>query len=81
MTFTRASPQLGNYEGNLWTPDGGCVDNPFRWCDSLANNDPKVMTFMSRAFANQGHVRDQQHGVERHLHDHVRKPVDDSPRK
>jgi hypothetical protein len=44
--------QLGNYEGNLGTFDGGCVDNPFRWCDNLANNDPKVMTFMSRAFAN-----------------------------
>jgi hypothetical protein len=45
--------QLGNYEGNLGTFDGGCVDNPFRWCDNLDNNDPKVMTFMSRAFANQ----------------------------
>jgi hypothetical protein len=44
--------QLGNYEGNLGTFDGGCVDNPFRWCDNLDNNDPKVMTFMSRAFAN-----------------------------
>ena len=44
--------QLGNYEGNLGTSDGGCVDNPFRWCDNLDNNDPKVMTFMSRAFAN-----------------------------
>jgi hypothetical protein len=44
--------QVGNYEGNLGTFDGGCVDNPFRWCDNLGNNDPKVMTFMSRAFAN-----------------------------
>jgi Zn-dependent M28 family amino/carboxypeptidase len=44
--------QLGNYEGNLGTFDGGCVDNPFRWCDNLDNNDPKVLTFMSRAFAN-----------------------------
>jgi Zn-dependent M28 family amino/carboxypeptidase len=44
--------QLGNYEGNLGTFDGGCVDNPFRWCDNLDNNDPKVMTFMSRAFGN-----------------------------
>ena len=44
--------QLGNYEGNLGTFDGGCVDNPFRWCDNLDNNDPDVMTFMSRAFAN-----------------------------
>ena len=32
--------------------DGGCVDNPFRWCDNLSNNDPNVLTFMSKAFAN-----------------------------
>jgi Peptidase family M28/PA domain len=44
--------QLGNYEGNLGTSDGGCVDNPFRWCDNLGNNDPEVMTFMSRTFGN-----------------------------
>jgi hypothetical protein len=44
--------QLGNYEGNLGTFDGGCVDNPFRWCDNLSNNDPEVMTFMSRTFGN-----------------------------
>jgi Zn-dependent M28 family amino/carboxypeptidase len=44
--------QLGNYEGNLGTSDGGCVDNPFRWCDNLDNNDPAVMTFMSRTFGN-----------------------------
>ena len=43
---------LGNYEGNLGTFDGGCVDNPFRWCDNLSNNDPAVLTFMSQAFAN-----------------------------
>jgi hypothetical protein len=43
----------GNYEGNLGTTDGGCVDNPFRWCDNLSNNDPEVMTFMSRTFGNQ----------------------------
>ena len=42
----------GNYEGNVPSTDGGCVDNPFRWCDNLGNNDPAVMTFMSRAFAN-----------------------------
>jgi hypothetical protein len=41
----------GNYEGNLGTDDGGCVDNPFRWCDNIDNNDPKVLTFMSKAFA------------------------------
>ena len=42
---------LGNYEGNVPSFDGGCVDNPFRWCDNLANNDPNVLTFMSKAFA------------------------------
>ena len=42
---------LGNYEGNVPSFDGGCVDNPFRWCDNLSNNDPVVMTFMSKAFA------------------------------
>jgi hypothetical protein len=43
---------VGNYEGNIGTSDGGCVDNPFRWCDNLNNNDPRVLTFMSKAFAN-----------------------------
>jgi hypothetical protein len=42
---------LGNYEGNVPSFDGGCVDNPFRWCDDLGNNDPGVLTFMSKAFA------------------------------
>ena len=42
---------LGNYEGTVPSFDGGCVDNPFRWCDNLSNNDPNVLTFMSRAFA------------------------------
>ena len=43
--------QTGNFEGNLGTTDGGCVDNPFRWCDNLSNNDPAVLTFMSKTFA------------------------------
>jgi hypothetical protein len=43
---------VGNYEGNIPSFDGGCVDNPFLWCDNLSNNDPNVLTFMSRAFAN-----------------------------
>jgi hypothetical protein len=43
---------LGNFEGNVPSFDGGCVDNPFRWCDNLSNNDPTVLTFMSKAFAN-----------------------------
>jgi Zn-dependent M28 family amino/carboxypeptidase len=42
---------LGNYEGNIPSIDGGCVDNPFLWCDNLSNNDPEVLTFMSKAFA------------------------------
>jgi hypothetical protein len=42
---------LGNYEGNIPSFDGGCVDNPFLWCDNLSNNDPDVLTFMSKAFA------------------------------
>jgi hypothetical protein len=42
---------LGNFEGNIPSFDGGCVDNPFRWCDNLSNNDPTVLTFMSKAFA------------------------------
>jgi hypothetical protein len=41
----------GNFEGNVPSTDGGCVDNPFRWCDNLSNNDPEVLTFMSKAFA------------------------------
>ena len=43
---------LGNYEGNVPGFDGGCVDNAFLWCDNLLNNDPNVLTFMSKAFAN-----------------------------
>src|SRR5262245_51407473 len=43
---------VGNFEGTVPSTDGGCVDNPFRWCDNLSNNDPEVLTFMSKAFAN-----------------------------
>jgi hypothetical protein len=42
---------LGNFEGNIPGSDGGCVDNPFLWCDNLGNNDPRVLTFMSKGFA------------------------------
>jgi len=42
---------LGNFEGNIPGFDGGCVDNPFLWCDNLSNNDPNVLTFMTRGFA------------------------------
>lgn len=41
----------GNFEGTVPGTDGGCVDNPFRWCDNLSNNDPAVLTFMSKTFA------------------------------
>jgi Zn-dependent M28 family amino/carboxypeptidase len=49
----------GNFEGipdhlDLAGPpnfDGGCVDNPFLWCDNLVNNDFGVMTLMTRDFA------------------------------
>jgi hypothetical protein len=41
----------GNFEGTVPGTDGGCVDNSFRWCDNLSNNDPKVLTFMSKTFA------------------------------
>jgi Peptidase family M28/PA domain len=43
---------LGNFEGNIPSFDGGCVDNPFLWCDNLSNNDPDVLTLVSREFAN-----------------------------
>jgi Peptidase family M28/PA domain len=41
----------GNFEGNVPSFDGGCVDNPFRWCDNIDNNDFGVMTLMTRDFA------------------------------
>ncbi len=42
---------LGNYEGNIPSSDGGCVDQPNRWCDNLDNNDPVVFQLMSQATA------------------------------
>jgi hypothetical protein len=41
----------GNYEGNVPSFDGGCVDNPFRWCDNLNNTDPNVLALVSKDFA------------------------------
>jgi hypothetical protein len=41
----------GNFDGNIPSTDGGCVDQPFRWCDNLGNNNQIVMTTVSRAFA------------------------------
>ena len=41
----------GNYEGDIPSFNGGCVDRPRRWCDNLSNNDPLVLTMASRATA------------------------------
>lgn len=41
----------GNYEGTVPGTDGGCVDRPFLWCDNLSNNDPVILTTVSKAFA------------------------------
>jgi Zn-dependent M28 family amino/carboxypeptidase len=43
---------VGNYEGNVPSFDGGCVDNAFRWCDNIGNVDPNNLELMSKAFAN-----------------------------
>jgi hypothetical protein len=32
--------------------DGGCVDNAFWWCGNIGDNDPALMTIVSRAFGN-----------------------------
>ena len=42
---------LGNFDGNIPSFDGGCVNSPFRWCDNLSNTDPDVLTLASRTFA------------------------------
>lgn len=42
---------LGNYEGDIPSFNGGCVDQPDRWCDNLFNNDPFVFELISRATA------------------------------
>ncbi len=41
----------GNYEGDIPSFDGGCVDRPHRWCDNLSNNDAFVMELASKAVA------------------------------
>jgi Zn-dependent M28 family amino/carboxypeptidase len=40
---------LGNYEGQVPGFDGGCCDQPDRWCDNLDNNDPLVFGAASKA--------------------------------
>jgi hypothetical protein len=42
---------LGNYEGKIPSFNGGCVDNPHRWCDNLSNNDPFVLELATKAVA------------------------------
>lgn len=42
---------LGNYEGKIPSFNGGCVDNPHRWCDNLDNNDPFVLELATKALA------------------------------
>jgi hypothetical protein len=41
----------GNYEGKVPGFNGGCVDQPNRWCDNLSNNDPFVLELVSKAVA------------------------------
>lgn len=41
----------GNYEGTVPGKDGGCVDWPHRWCDTIANNNRDLLEMMSQAFA------------------------------
>ncbi|MBV8355084.1 MAG: M28 family peptidase [Candidatus Eremiobacteraeota bacterium] len=41
----------GNYEGQIPSFNGGCVDRPHRWCDNLSNNDPFVLELASKATA------------------------------
>jgi hypothetical protein len=48
--FGGSTGKLEGFNNPLAT--GGCVDNPFLWCDNLDNNVKPVLTFMSKAFAN-----------------------------
>lgn len=42
---------LGNYEGQVPGNNGGCCDQPDRWCDNLDNNDPFVLDLVTKATA------------------------------
>jgi hypothetical protein len=42
---------VGNYEGNVPSFDGGCVDFPHRWCDNIDNTSADVMELVSRSVA------------------------------
>jgi hypothetical protein len=48
---TKFGGHTGNFEGTVPGTDGGCVDRPLLWCDNLSNNDPVVLTTVSKAFA------------------------------
>jgi hypothetical protein len=41
----------GNYEGKIPSFNGGCVDQPHRWCDNLYNNDPLLLEVVTKAVA------------------------------
>ena len=41
----------GNYDGQIPSFNGGCVDRAFRRCDDLDNTDPDVLEFVSKGFA------------------------------
>ena len=41
----------GNYEGTIPGSDGGCCDQPNKWCDNLDNNDAFVLGLVSKATA------------------------------
>ncbi len=42
---------IGNYEGDIPSFNGGCVDQPRRWCDNLDNNSAQVLEFISKSVA------------------------------
>lgn len=42
---------LGNYEGDIPSFDGGCVDKPRRWCDNIDNINPALHETVSKATA------------------------------
>ena len=41
----------GNYEGKIPSFDGGCVDQPRRWCDNIDNVNPPLHQIVSQATA------------------------------
>jgi hypothetical protein len=41
----------GNYEGDIPSFNGGCVDQPNRYCDNISNIRTDVLEFVSQGFA------------------------------